>query len=445
MRPGDLLATALTSLRQRFFRTSLTVLGVVIGTMAVVVMLSLGFGLSASMTAQYDNATLRRVQVHSVPATPEPGQRPTKMDGSGIAALEAYPEVESIFPVYSQSVILDVGRHELWFQITGMPNEALQLLEVTFDEGSFPVDGADLALVYGGHMDQMIWDERTGEPVDVDWMNTLITASFIDDSTGLPIGQDDPTGEAPQGPAKRITLPTAGVLYEPEDSWSTHAGMIYADLDALIRTLQTNHPGVRLGMQESPTASPARGDFIFHELQVMTASPAEAETLVAALVADGYGAWAEVEWIRQMEEQALAIQAVLGGIGFISLLVAAIGIANTMLMSVYERTKEIGVMKVLGAALGDIRKLFLIESAAIGFFGGVLGVLLSLLVSALLNAVLGESMGMGLDGEALNVSLITWPLVLVAIAGATLIGMVSGFVPAQRATRLSPLDAIRSQ
>ncbi len=71
------------------------------------------------------------------------------------------------------------------------------------------------------------------------------------------------------------------------------------------------------------------------------------------------------------------IQAVLGGIGAISLLVAAIGITNTMVMSIYERTKEIGVMKVIGASLRDIKRLFLFESALIGLLGGILGIIFS--------------------------------------------------------------------
>lgn len=446
MRFWDLLGTALSSLRQRLFRTSLTVLGVVIGTMAVVVMLSIGFGMSASMTAQFDNTMLRKVTVHSVPEAAEPGQRAMKMDGSAIAALEQYPGVESVFPIFTQSVELQVGRYTTWFYITAMPNEALQLLDVTFDSGSFPAPGAPLEVVYGGHMNQMFWDERTGEPADIDWDTALVRVVFMDDRTGLPLGQEDPTGENPStAPSRKLTLPTSGVLFEPEGSWSMHSTMIYADLDALVRFLQTNFPGVTLSMQTSPSASPERGDFLFNQFDVMAATPADAEALVASLTADGYGAWAEVEWIRQIQEQALIIQAVLGGIGFISLLVAAIGIANTMLMSVYERTKEIGIMKVLGASLSDIRKLFLIESAAIGFFGGAVGVILSLGVSQLINTILGSGMGMGMDGEEMKLSLITVPLVVAAIAGATLIGTISGFVPAQRATRLSPLEAIRSQ
>ena len=82
------------------------------------------------------------------------------------------------------------------------------------------------------------------------------------------------------------------------------------------------------------------------------------------------------------------IQGILGGIGAISLLVAALGITNTMIMSIYERTKEIGIMKVIGANLEDIRKMFLLEAGMIGFIGGVAGIIISYILSLLMNTVL---------------------------------------------------------
>ena len=135
-----------------------------------------------------------------------------------------------------------------------------------------------------------------------------------------------------------------------------------------------------------------------------------------------------------------------------SLLVAAIGIANTMMMSVYERTREIGVMKVLGASLRDIRLLFLIEAAGIGFIGGVLGILGSLLASAGLNSPAGVELlapalgvGGGISTSTLTMSVIPLWLAGTTLVFATVIGTVAGLLPAHRATRLSALDAIRSQ
>ena len=119
------------------------------------------------------------------------------------------------------------------------------------------------------------------------------------------------------------------------------------------------------------------------------------EAVSDAIRAMGYNVSSNIEYIDSMKKQFAMVQAVLGGIGAVSLFVAAIGIANTMMMSIYERTKEIGVMKVIGCSLGNIRQMFLLEAAFIGLGGGVIGNVLSFLMSAAINALVkGKEMGM---------------------------------------------------
>ena len=151
-----------------------------------------------------------------------------------------------------------------------------------------------------------------------------------------------------------------------------------------------------------------------------------------------------MEWLEQAQEQTDMIQAVLGGIGAVSLFVAAIGIANTMMMSIYERTKEIGVLKVLGCALGDIRTMFLMEAGFIGFMGGTLGLGLSYGVSYLVNRFLGAGLlGMGMGTG--DISRIPLWLSGAAVVFAVIIGMLAGLFPALRAMKLSQLAAIRNE
>ena len=149
--------------------------------------------------------------------------------------------------------------------------------------------------------------------------------------------------------------------------------------------------------------------------------------------------------MKSQQKQFQSIQLVLGCIGAVSLIVAAIGIANTMMMSIYERTKEIGIIKVLGCSLSNIRTLFLAEAAFIGFLGGMAGLVLSYGISWALNhfgAVIGEYM----TGSAnASVSYIPFWLAGLALIFAICVGVVAGFFPALRATRLSPLAAIRNE
>ena len=156
----------------------------------------------------------------------------------------------------------------------------------------------------------------------------------------------------------------------------------------------------------------------------------------------GYEVETNAEYLETMKSQFAIVQAVLGGIGAVSLLVAAIGIANTMMMSIYERTKEIGVMKVLGCRLSNIRTMFLMEAAAIGLIGGAVGNLLSFGMSGAINFITGRGAAMGFDG---NISYIPWWLVLLSMGFAVMVGVTAGYFPARRAMRLSPLAAIRSE
>ncbi len=157
----------------------------------------------------------------------------------------------------------------------------------------------------------------------------------------------------------------------------------------------------------------------------------------------GFQTYSNAEFLETMQEQYFMIQAVLGGIGAVSLLVAAIGIANTMMMSIYERTKEIGVIKVLGCSLKNIKQMFLMEAGFIGLLGGLVGNVLSFMVSFVINKIAGSVAGA--MGIASDISYIPPWLVLISLVFAIFVGMAAGYFPALRAMRLSPLAAIRNE
>ena len=154
----------------------------------------------------------------------------------------------------------------------------------------------------------------------------------------------------------------------------------------------------------------------------------------------GIDAWSYAQMIQSMQQQSRSLQLMLGGIGAVAMLVAAISIANTMLMSIYERTKEIGVMKVLGCRMSSIGAMFLCEAAIIGLVGGIVGLAFSYGIGAVVNMVLGAS-----GAYSSFRSVIPLWLCLVGLGFSTMVGVLAGLYPSQRAMRLSALAAIRTE
>ena len=177
----------------------------------------------------------------------------------------------------------------------------------------------------------------------------------------------------------------------------------------------------------------------------------------------GYDTWS-MESIREsVLGESQRQQMMFGGLGAISLFVAAIGIMNTMVMSITERTWEIGVMKALGCYVRDIRRIFLLEAACIGIIGGVTGVVISLLISLIMNLVSagagsylqGLLQGMPLSSLADLWTAVTTPgsrisvipgwLIAAGLGISLTVGLVSGFYPANKAVKIPALEAIRHE
>jgi putative ABC transport system permease protein len=135
----------------------------------------------------------------------------------------------------------------------------------------------------------------------------------------------------------------------------------------------------------------------------------------------------------------------LTGIAAISLLVGAIGIANTMFMSVMERTRLIGILKSIGTRNSEIMKMFLAESGIIGLMGGLLGIFLGFIVVGVISNIGFNIMGMGRMGTNTSVAIVTPELILFALAFSTIIGIVSGLIPARKAANLQVVEAMRSE
>jgi putative ABC transport system permease protein len=153
-----------------------------------------------------------------------------------------------------------------------------------------------------------------------------------------------------------------------------------------------------------------------------------------------------LEGILDVANQVLGLlQALLGSVGGLALLVAALGVANTMMMAIYERTREIGVLKALGASAGEIRRLFTIEAGMIGLIGGIVGLIFGSLLGKLVDWIAHRYLiSEGITGVG-SISIVPWWLAIGAVVFAAVIGILAGLYPAARAARLDPVTALRHE
>lgn len=441
----DLLRMSSSNLWKRKVRTVLTVLGVVIGVASIVVMVSLGLGLSRSLMAQYESyGSLTQITVREPWGGDD--QEAKRLDDALIKEIESLEHVESVDQVIEVSALAKYGSYEGYLQIRGMSKDAIESLGMEVGEGQLPGSDKELTFFYGCEVLQNFYNTKgsggsyweTGILPDIDLMNDPIFVIFDTDAYYSSQGTSE-DGQTVK-PPKKYLIPTCGVENAPEDGWSQYGWYTYCDIEQLLPQLKKIFKNKVIPGQPSTKTGKPYKEIFYNELHVNVESMDYVMDVQNYLTELGYEAYSNAEWVESEQKTMGYIQAVLGGIGAVSLFVAAIGITNTMMMSIYERTKEIGVMKVLGCDLRNIRSLFLMEAGFIGFIGGVIGLILSFILSVVINHVAASA-----NEYMTGISYIPFWLVLLSLVFAVMVGMLAGFFPARRAMRLSPLAAIRNE
>lgn len=447
MRFVDLLGMSVNNLRRRKLRTALTVLGVIIGTASIVVMVSLGIGLkelNRELIESYGSLTAIEVRSENYWGGGDSSKEPLYLTDETIRNIEKLDHVTSVYPMLDLQVMMRQGRYSCNMSLTGAPRAYLE--QIPLGQGSLPpADDKELKLIFGNSVIQWFSDEKggsryweTGEVPDVDLMGRPMFVIFDVDSYYQSMSSDSAV-KAP----KKYMIKTAGVVEGGINDYNDYAYSVYTDLELLktqLRKVFKKNPIP--GQPTNKKGKPYRY-FIYSMCVVNVEEMEQVQAVQQQLTDMGFQAYSRADWMEQSEKQSKMIQAVLGGIGAVSLFVAAIGIANTMMMSIYERTKEIGVIKVLGCDMGAIRNMFLLESGFIGFMGGVIGLIFSYGVSFLMNRFL--AIGQMMTGMEGDISRIPGWLAAAAVVFAIFVGMAAGFFPALRAMKLSPLAAIRNE
>jgi len=459
MKLFDIFFMGLRNLWRRKMRTSLTILGVVIGTASIVVMVSLGIGMDESFKQQLE----RMGSLNIITVDPNyivdqgngmvnSGERPV-LDDKAIATISSIPDVEAVMPIMETWLKLVSNKYVAPAAIVGTDIEMLEKFDFKTSQGRLPTKTDINAVVVGSDIPRQFYNPKamgyygygySEEPL-VDVMNDKLELTF-DMSYGekRPSGMEG-GGQENQKPPKLYKINCVGILEESQGDDRNYK--VYMDINMYQKLIQDNNKNQRSSNSRDYYMGTPNQQEGYQQAKVKVTDINKVDKVQEQINKLGFGTYSLADIRRSMQEQSRTIQMILGGIGAVSLFVASIGITNTMIMSIYERTREIGIMKVLGCRLKDIRRTFLVEAAVIGLLGGALGIGLSYGVSFILNHFAGGmSGGMFIPVyDQSKISVIPAWLALSSIVFASCIGLISGLYPAQRAMKLSALEAIRTE
>ncbi len=516
MKFADIIALALRNLRQARLRTSLTVIGVVVGVAAIVTMVSFGLGLqnnllrdalaridlftsitvmgpgadamlamrdqtsnSASNTGGDDNgASNEEKSDGDAQASPEPTPTPARMlDDAAIAELRSLDGVRYVLPNFSfQNYVRFEGRTRRAF-IGGAPlsieyNPRFKKFlagrhftgegsrEVVVTErfiswvrsknrpngnrrrrpgGPFQMAPTrpeeERAREANGILDKEIvfltLREQNAAPSSVFGI-PIIDVSLNDNGDSM-----SEFGEQYEERAYRIV----GVL-KAEDGFDINNFMetdMFIPLDQAKEFREANRdPMSRIGELLA-------GDTGYQNAEVRVIDVSQVESIKEEIKKRGYRAWSFTNQVEEIKRVFLIVNSALALIGGISLLVASFGISNTMIMSIRERTREIGVMKAIGGSDGEIMRIFFVEASLIGLAGGALGVLggwgIDLLANTLANRWILNQVGQAV--RRIEFFSIPWYLSTGAILFAIVVSLIAAIYPAMRAAKVDPIRALR--
>lgn len=457
MKNKDLLKVCAQNLFRHKARTMLTVLGVVLGCCSVIIMISIGIGMKESQEkALSQMGDLTIINVHRAGKS----KTAAKINKNTINAMKALEGVEAATPkltVEQVSVTLYAGRNRryrsAYMTFVGLDAEAARQIGYQIIDGTWNNSGANHVLV-GKNFAYAFEDTKRPQGKnmvdmwgDYDGTGEIKTPSPYFDSLKTPLYMELESGNE-DGKKLSYELIADGRLKEDYGKGDeTSMGLVFR-LEDLQKILEE---------QQKLSGKKVEKNKGYENAVVKVKSIQDVSRVEQQIKKMGFRT-SSMESIRKpMEQEARQKQMMLGGLGTISLFVAALGITNTMIMSISERTREIGVMKSLGCFLQDIRKIFLLEAGGIGLIGGVAGMIISYFISAIMNFAANAGMGMGGLGEmgspmmmpgdtaevAARISVIPWWLALSAILFSILIGVGAGYYPADKAVKIPALEAIK--
>ena len=391
-------------------RSFLTMLGIVIGVAAVIALMSIGRGAEADIIARIQGIGSDLITIYPGASSDRGGVRgaggsaQTLTQADAEAISEQVPYISAVAPSYSSYLQLVVGGENMNAQVTGVTPQYQDVQNLEITSGAFFTE----------------YDYQRGAKVAVLGSNVKETL----------FGDTDPIGQ--QMRMGRSIVRVIGVLESKGAMFGSPDDGILIPLTALQQTVAQPRTaqGERVVSSIALTVSDEeRADYVVEEITSLLRTRHQLVTGVD----DDFRIMSMEEIASMLSEAMGTMTLLLGAIAAISLLVGGIGVMNIMLVSVLERTREIGIRKALGARERDIWGQFLIEAAFLSFAGGIIGVILGWIVSIAINST------------ELMTTVVTADIVILAVSVSVGIGLFFGFYPAWNASHLNPIEALRSE
>jgi putative ABC transport system permease protein len=445
----DTTGLAFRNLRQAKLRTALTTLGVSIGIASLAGMVSLGLGLQEQLVGRFlqsgvfDSITVTSTNSAFAGFGAGGGRgrggraggaasQPRPLDDEAIRQIAALDHVREVYPSLQVPFEVSIDDFSQTITAAGVPmssrNEgAFQ----TFAHGDFFPNEAEHFCMLSLDIAKRINSENPGALVG---RNLTLSYAASDDAAGE-------SGPLAAFQIRRVDLqcPVTGVV-ERQPGGFPGAGPTVSGLMVPLAMARRINAEVVTNTQALLRDSGRPRSY--QTLTVRVDQAQSTQDVQDGIRGLGFSAFSMNDALRGAKSAFIVLDIFLSLIGSIALAVSSLGIVNTMVMSILERTREIGIMKAIGADNSDIRRIFLIEASVIGLFGGVLGIAIGWVVGQAINFAANlylQSQG----GEPGTLFFLPWWLIVSAIAFSMLVSLAAGSYPASRAARLDPIQALR--
>ena len=458
MRFQDFFRFGVINLSRRKARTVLTALSMAIGVMCIIVLISVGIGYEKSYEETIQSmGSLTKIDV--TPSTDERGAQ-ALLNDKAVDAMKKLDGVDAVTPVVQATAYLKSGKYISMVKLYGLDLTTADQFLLTPEEGTMPGEGLrfkpevmltdDVAASFADpNQDWADAVDEDGNPyVDPMGGNIRLTFDYSALSNEQEAGDD---GRAVQsGSLYRLnvtglcstlnyTFSTSGFLdRERLEEWIEANPAAAAQQQRSASSSDSNSSGNSGSSAESDrekAAEKAKGK-IYDTVWVKVQDVGKVQEIAQTIRDAGFSTYSLNDMLETVRTQSRQIQGMLGAIGLIAMIVSGIGIANTMMMSINERTREVGVLKVLGTDLKDIAMMFLTEALLVGILGGIGGLLLSFVMARLI-PVLFQTMQVK--------SIIPLWLAAGGVLFAGVVALLSALAPALNAMRISPNEAIRAE